>query len=187
MDKIGLKHDCGRISVNDRMETNLSGIYAIGDCNGRLMLAHVASAQGEIAAENALGYDVVFNPATNASCVYTNPECAGVGLTEELAKSQGIEYIVGKFPLQANGKSLIMNGGLGLVKILAGKTYKEILGVHIVGPRATDLIAEAALAIGAELTIDELIATIHAHPTVAEALRESALAVDKRAIHMPNK
>ena len=187
MDKIGIRHDRGRITVNDKMETSVPGVYAIGDCNGRIMLAHVASDQGEIAAENAMGHHAEFNPATNPSCVYTNPEIAGVGLTEEQAKEKGVEYVVGKFPLMANGKALIMNGGTGMVKIIAGKKYKEILGVHIAGPRATDLVAEAALSIGMEATVDELIATIHAHPTVAEAVRECALAVEKRAIHIPNK
>lgn len=186
LDKLGIKHERGRITVNENMETSLASVYAIGDCNGQIMLAHVASAQGEIAAENAMGHNAIFDSATNASCVYTNPEMAGVGLTEDEARARNIDYIVGKFPLAANGKALIMNGGSGLVKIIAGKKYKEILGVHIVGPRATDMIAEAAFSVGMEATIDELIATIHAHPTVAEAVREAALAVDKRAIHMPN-
>lgn len=186
LDKAGIINDRGRITVNDKMETNVAGIYAIGDCIGKVMLAHIASAHGEVAAENALGHDSVFDIKTNPSCVYTNPEFASVGLTEEKAKELGVEYIVGKFPLSGNGRSLIM-GGDGMVKFIAGKEYKEILGAHIIGPRATDLIAECALAIQLEATIDEIIATIHAHPTVAEALREAALAVDKRAIHMPNK
>jgi dihydrolipoamide dehydrogenase len=187
LDGAGVKHERGRIIANDRLETNLPGVYAIGDCNGQIMLAHAASAQGEAAVENALGHTARFNPATNPSCVYTDPECAGVGLTEEQAKAQGLDYITGTFPLLANGKALIMNGGKGFVKIIAGKTHKEILGAHIVGPRATDLIAEAALAIGLEATIDEIIGTIHAHPTLAEAFREAAMAVDRRAIHIPNK
>ena len=185
LDGVGIKHDRGRIAVNDRMETNIKGVYAFGDCLGQVMLAHVASAQGEIAAENALGHKAVYDGKTNPSCVYTMPEFAGVGLTEEAAKEKKVDYVVGKFPLAANGKSLIMNGGQGMVKVLAGKEYGEILGVHIFGPRATDLIAESALAIGMEATTDEIIATIHAHPTVAEAVRECALAVEKRAIHTP--
>jgi len=186
LDKAGIANDRGRITVNDKMETNVAGIYAIGDCIGKIMLAHIASVHGEVAAENALGHDSVFDGKTNPSCVYTNPEFASVGLTEEKAKELGIDYIVGKFPLSGNGRSLIM-GGDGMVKFIAGKEYKEILGAHILGPRATDLIAECALAMQMEATIDEIITTIHAHPTVAEAVREAALAVDKRAIHMPNK
>ena len=186
LEKAGIIHDRGRIAVNDKMETNVAGIYAIGDCIGKVMLAHIASVHGEVAAENALGHDSVFNIKTNPSCVYTNPEFASVGLTEEKAKEQGVDYIVGKFPLSGNGRSLIM-GGDGMVKFIVGKEYKEILGAHILGPRATDLIAECALAIEMEATVDEVIATIHAHPTVAEAIREAALATEKRAIHMPNK
>lgn len=187
LDKVGIAHDRGRITVNDKMETNAPNIYAIGDCLGKVMLAHVASAQGEVAAENALGETVVYDGKTNPSCVYTDPEFAGVGLTEEKAKEEGIPYQVGKFPLMANGKALIMNGGEGMIKFIIGKEYGEVLGVHILGPRATDLIGECALAIGMEATVDEIYATIHAHPTVTEAVREAALAATKRAIHIPNK
>ncbi len=187
LDKVGTAHDRGRITVNDKMETNVPNIYAIGDCLGKVMLAHVASAQGEVAAENALGETAVYDGKTNPSCVYTDPEFAGVGLTEEKAKEEGIPYQVGKFPLMANGKALIMNGGEGMIKFIIGKEYGEVLGVHILGPRATDLIGECALAIGMEATVDEIYATIHAHPTVTEAVREAALAATKRAIHIPNK
>jgi dihydrolipoamide dehydrogenase len=109
-----------------------------------------------------------------------------VGLTEEQAKAKGIAYKVGKFPMSANGKALILNGGEGLVKIVAGAKYGEVLGMHIIGPRATDLIAEGALAIRLEATLDELISTIHSHPTVTETLREAALHAEKRAIHTRN-
>ncbi len=186
LEKAGIANDRGRITVNNKMETSVPGIYAIGDCVGQIMLAHVASAHGEVAAENALGHSSVFDDKTNPSCVYTKPEFASVGLTEEEAKAQGVDYIVGKFPLSANGRAMIM-GEDGMIKIIAGKKYKEVLGAHIIGPRATDLIGELALAIGMEATIDEVIATIHAHPTVAEAIKEAALAVEKRAIHIPNK
>lgn len=187
LDAVGIENDRGRIAVNDKMETNIPNVYAIGDCLGKVMLAHVASAQGEIAAENALGEEVCYNEKTNPSCVYTDPEFAGVGLTEEKAKELGVDYQVGRFPLMANGKSLIMNGGTGMVKFIIGKEYKEVLGVHILGPRATDLIGECALAVGMEATVEDVIATIHAHPTVTEALREAALAAEKRAVHIPNK
>ena len=101
-------------------------------------------------------------------------------------KAKGIDYKVGKFPLVANGKSLIINGGEGLVKIIADAKYEEVLGMHIIGPRATDLIAEGALALRLEATVDELISTIHSHPTVSESVRECALNVQKRAIHIKN-
>lgn len=183
MDAVGIKHDRGKIVVDDRMETSLPGVYAVGDCNGRIMLAHVASAQGEVAAENAMGRTARFSGATNPSCVYTKPEFAGVGLTEEQAVQAGIPHVIGRFPLSANGKALIMGAANGMIKVIVGKEYREILGVHIVGPRATDLIAEAALAIGLEATTDAVAEVIHAHPTVAEAFREAVLAADGRAIH----
>ena len=183
-----LDNDRGRIIVNDRMETSVPGVYAIGDCVfGKAQLAHTASAMGEVAAENICGHDSVYVEKTNPTCVYIEPEAASVGLTEEQCKAQGIEYKVGKFPMSANGKALILNGGEGLVKIIAGKEYGEILGMHIIGPRATDLIAEGALAIGEEMTLDELINTIHSHPTVTETMREAALHAEKRAIHTSNK
>ena len=186
LDKVGIANDRGKITVNERMETNVDGIYAVGDCNGQIMLAHVASAQGEVAAENAMGQDSKFIAKAIPSCVYTIPELASVGLTEEAAKAQGIEYEIGKFPLVSNGKAMIM-GEDGIVKIIAGIKYKEILGAHIIGPRATDMIEELSLAIELEATVNEIIDTIHAHPTIAESIRESALAVDKRAIHIINK
>ena len=186
LDKTGIHYERGGITVNNKMETNVAGIYAIGDCNGRVQLAHAASAQGEVAAENAMGNHAVFRDNAIPYCVYTTPELAAVGLTEEQAKATGLDVLVGKFPLAANGKALIMNGGQGMIKVIAGKEHKEILGVHIVGPRATDLIAEAALAVGLEVTVEALADIVHAHPTVAEAMREAVLAVEKRAIHVPN-
>ncbi|QIQ20574.1 dihydrolipoyl dehydrogenase [Zophobihabitans entericus] len=187
LDKAGVNTDKGKILVNDEMQTNIAGIYAIGDCLGQVMLAHVASAQGEIAAENALGHHAKYDGKSVPSCVYTIPELAGVGLTEEACKKQNIDYVTGKFPLSANGKALIMNDGFGVVKVILDQRYKSLLGVHILGPRATDLIAEAALAIEMEATAEDLIATIHAHPTISEAIREGVLAAEGRAIHMPNK
>lgn len=152
-----LKHDRGRIIVNDKMKTSVPGVYAVWDCVfGRAQLAHTASAMGETAAENSMGGDARYDEKTNPTCVYITPEAASVGLTEEQCRIQGISYQVGKFPLSANGKALILNGGEGLVKIILGKEYDEILGLHIIGPRATDLIAEGGLAIGSELTADEL-------------------------------
>lgn len=184
----GLNNDCGRIIVNDKMETNVPSVYAIGDCVfGKAQLAHTASAMGEVAAENIMGIPAVYDEKTNPTCVYMEPEAASVGLTEEQAKAKGLNYKVGKFPMSANGKALILNGGEGLVKIIADAKYGEVLGMHIIGPRATDLIAEGALAIRLEATIDELISTIHSHPTVTETMREAALNVEKRAIHTMNR
>ena len=187
LEAAGLANDRGRIIVNDKMETSVPGVYAIGDCvKGYAQLAHTASAMGEVAAENIMGTPAVYDEKTNPTCVYMEPEAASVGLTEEQCKAKGIDYKVGKFPLVANGKSLIINGGEGLVKIIADAKYEEVLGMHIIGPRATDLIAEGALALRLEATVDELISTIHSHPTVSESVRECALNVQKRAIHIKN-
>ena len=128
-----------------------------------------------------------FIAAYSPSCAYIGPELAGVGYTEEQLKEKGVDYKVGRFVTAANGRSLVSGHVDGMVKIIAGEKYGEILGVHIMAPSATELVEEAALAIRLEATVDELVDTIHCHPTVSEALREAALAVDGRAIHMPNK
>ena len=187
LDKAGIAVEGGFIKVDKRLETSVPGVFAVGDCSGRLMLAHAAMAMGEAAAENAMGGEAGFDEDMSPACAYVGPEIAGVGYTEERAKELGIEYIVGRFPTSANGRSLVSGCTGGLIKVLAGPKFGEILGVHILAPSATELIEEAALAIRLEATLDELTDTIHCHPTVAEALREAALAAQKRAIHIPNK
>ncbi len=187
LERAGISSEKGFIKVNRMLETNVSGIYAIGDCTGLLMLAHAAMAMGEIAAENALGAQKAFNPDMSPSCAYIGPEFAGVGYTEEKVKELGIAYKVGKFPTVGNGRSLVERQTDGMIKVIAGEKYGEILGVHILAPRATDIIEEASLAIRLETTLDELTDTIHCHPTVSEAFRECALAADKKAIHIPNR
>ena len=151
------------------------------------MLAHVASREGVVAAENIMGHDVVMDYRTTPSAIYTSPEVASVGLTERQAGEKGIAVRVGRFPLAANGKSMIVNDVAGIVKYIVDEKYDEILGLHIIGPRATDLIVEGALAIRLEATVDEIVTTIHAHPTIGEALAEAALASRDEAIHLPKK
>ena len=187
LEKAGVRLDKGYIVTDEHLETSVKGVYAVGDCNGKLMLAHAAMAMGEAAAENAMGGSAVFDAAASPSCAYIGPEFACVGLTEEDCAARGIEVKVGRFPTSANGKSLVVGAVNGMVKVIAGAKYGEILGVHILADRATDIIEEAALAIRLEATIDELVDTIHCHPTVSEALREAALAAEKRAVHIPNK
>ena len=187
LDKAGIAVEKGFIRTNERMETNVPGVYAIGDCTGKLMLAHAAMAMGECAAENAMGGSREFRPEQSPSCAYVGPEFAGVGFTEEQAKELGLDYKVGKFPTSGNGRSLVAGHTDGMIKILAGSKYGEILGVHILAPSATELIEEAALAIRLEATLEEFTSTIHCHPTVAEAVRECALAVDRKAIHIPKR
>ena len=186
LEAAGVKLERGKVVVDANYRTNVPGIYAIGDCNGLTMLAHAASHQGIAAVEHALGHA----PAAHGqpivpACIYTSPEAAAVGITEDKAKEQGIAYKKGIFPLAGNGKSMIDEGEAGFIKILAGAKYGEILGVHMVGPRVTEMIGEATLAMRLEATVDELVTTIHAHPTVAEAIGEAALAVDGLAIHWP--
>ena len=185
LEDAGVATERGRVTADGSFLTSIPAVYAIGDVNGQMMLAHAASAQGVAAVEHALGHHAAYHGHTIPACIYTSPEVAGVGLTEEAARAQGIAYKTGVFPLAGNGKALIESGGTGQVKIISGAKHGEILGVHIFGPRATDLIAEAALALRLEATVDELITTIHAHPTVSEAIGEAALAVSGAAIHWP--
>ena len=186
LETAGIETENGVIKTNARLETNVPGVYAVGDCTGKLMLAHAAMAMGETAAENAMGGNKEFDPMMSPACAYVGPEFASVGLTEETAREKGIDIKVGKFPTIANGRSLVMNHTDGMIKVIADAKYGEILGVHILSANATDIIEEAALAIKLECTVDELIDTIHCHPTVSEGLREAALAVNKKAIHNKN-
>ncbi|OPL08478.1 MAG: dihydrolipoamide dehydrogenase [delta proteobacterium ML8_F1] len=181
---LGIELDRGFVKVNDRMKTTVENIYAIGDCNGRTMLAHVASAQGIVAVEDIFKKRVAMDFRTIPYAVYTHPEIAAVGLTEAQARAQGYQVKVGRFPLSANGKTLIVNQN-GLVKIVADTATKEILGCQIVGPRATDLIGIIGVAIRLEATVEELLSTIQAHPTISEALTEAAHDVFEHPIHLP--
>ena len=185
LENTGVKMDRAKIIIDKKMKTSVDSIYAIGDCCSPIMLAHVASREGEVAAENIMGHKTVMDYKTNPGAVYTSPEIAWAGLTEEQAVEKGHNVKIGKFPLIANGKSLIMNETEGFIKFVVDEKYDEILGVHIIGPRATDLIVEAALALRLEATIDEIVTTIHAHPTIGEALGEAALDVNNIAVHIP--
>lgn len=177
----------GEILVNDKMETNVKGIYAVGDVVGKIMLAHVASTQGTIAAANALGdylsmdYDVV------PSCIFTSPEIGTVGLTADKAKEAGYEVKLGNFSFMALGKALAMGESEGNVRIVADAKTDRILGAQIIGPHATDLVAEMALAIKNKLTAKQVGETIHAHPTLAEALHEASESIHDRAIHVAKR
>ncbi|HSV72547.1 MAG TPA: dihydrolipoyl dehydrogenase [Chthonomonadales bacterium] len=171
------------IVVNERMQTTIPGVYAIGDCTGKLALAHVASHQGIVAAENAMGHDATMDYRTVPSPVFTDPEVGWVGMTEAQAREAGYEVQVGKFPFRPLGKAMAMNRQDGLVKIVSERKYGEILGVHIVGPHASDLIHEAVAAMRLEATVKELMEMVHAHPTLAEAIMEASLDVEGRAIH----
>ncbi len=183
LEEIGVKVERG-IVVNERMETSVPGVYAVGDVTGRWWLAHVAMHEGVVAAENACGRDSQANYKSVPACVFTRPEVATVGLSEEQAREQGYEVMVGKFPFMANGKALTYGERDGFVKVVSERKYGQVLGLHIVGPHASDLILEGGLAITTEATLDEIEATIHAHPTLGESIVEAALAARGEALHI---
>ena len=185
LEEIGVATERGRIVVDENYQTNVENLYAIGDCIGGIMLAHVASAEGIAAVEKMMGQESHIDFRTVPSCVYTSPELSGVGLTEKEAIAKGVNYEVGKFPLVGNGKSLIIGETSGLVKIIADKETGEVLGMHMCGPNATELIVEGALAIHKKATVEDLLATVHAHPSVGESLQEAAHAVFGNALNMP--
>ncbi|MGI8316212.1 dihydrolipoyl dehydrogenase [Halobacillus mangrovi] len=174
----------GVIETNKYYQTKESHIYAIGDVIGGMQLAHVASHEGMIAVEHMANQNPhPMNPEQVPTCIYSNPEVASVGLTEEQAKDQGYEIKVGKFPFQAIGKALVFGETDGFVKIIADKDSDDLLGVHMVGPHVTDMISEAGLAKVLDATPWEIAESIHPHPTLAEAIGEAAMAVDGNQIH----
>ena len=175
IEKIGLQMDGPFVRVNTRMETNVEGIYAIGDAVGKVMLAHAASAEGTVAAENIMGRSREVDYSRIPSCIYTFPEVASVGLREQEARQKGLNVRVGKFPYQYSGKAAAMAEPDGFVKIIAETELGEILGVHILGERATDLIGECLTAIHLEAAIEDLGAVVKGHPTLSEAITEAAL------------
>lgn len=177
----------GHIKTSADLQTNVPGVYAIGDCTGKSMLAHAAMVMGEMAAENVAGDNKKFDGAIVPSCCYVGPEFAGVGLTEEKAMEQELDYRVGRFPTAANGRSLVAGHTDGMVKVIVGNTYGEILGVHILAPNAAELIEQAGLAMQMELTAEDFINNITCHPSVSETLREAVMAAEKKAIHMVNR
>ena len=174
--QIGVAMTKGSIDTDEHNMTNIPGIYAIGDCNGRTMLAHAAMAQGEIAVEHIMnGYSSI-NSNIIPSCVYTSPEIASVGMTEQDAQLAGLEYNVGRFDLFGNARAIIEDSN-GFVKIIADKKYGEVLGVHIVAPYATEMIGAASLCMNMEGTVEDIVNSIQAHPTVSESIREAALRI----------
>lgn len=174
------------VVTDERMQTSIPGIYAPGDANGRLMLAHAAFKMAEVAAENAMGQTSVFHAPNIPACVYTFPEAASVGLTEEEARKQQ-DVIIGRFPFPANGRALASGHAEGFVKVVADKATHELLGIHIFGPAATELINEAAVLLHMEMDADEMTDIVHAHPTYSEALFEACCDCIGRSAHSPKK
>jgi dihydrolipoamide dehydrogenase len=187
---VGLEMEKGYVKVDARYQTNVPGISAIGDvitlgAPGHPQLAHVSSAEGIITAERIAGQQT---PPLNydhvPGCTYCDPEIGSVGLTEREAKERGYDVRVGTFPFGVLGRAKMAGETEGFVKIVADKKYDELLGVHMIGLRSTELVAEATVALRLESTVEELIRTIHAHPTMAEAIGEAAHAVHGAAIHL---
>ena len=185
LEKLGLEMDRDFVLVNSWMQTTVPNIYAIGDIVKTPALAHTASAEGILAVEHIAGlatHPLDYNLTPSAT--YSEPEVGRVGLTEAQAREQGYEVAIGKFPFSALGKANIVGKPAGFVKIVRDTKYDEILGVHIIGVHATDLIAEACVAMKAEATVEELMRTVHAHPTLSEAVMEAAHAAIGHAIHL---
>ena len=185
LEAIGVQTERGNVIVDAAMRTNVPGVYAIGDVTGKLALAHVASAQGLVAAETIAGVETVtLDYEMLPRCTYCQPQVASFGLTEAQATERGHQVKVGRFPFQANGKALGLGDYEGFVKIVADAASGEILGAHLVGPEVTELLPELVLARHWELTPEEIARTVHAHPTLSEALMEAAHGVFGKAIHI---
>jgi dihydrolipoamide dehydrogenase len=175
----------GFVTVNSFLQTSVAGIYAIGDVIPSAQLAHVASMEAIVAAEHMAGVETrPINYLTTPSCTYSDPEVASVGMTERAARDAGYDVVTGKFPFSANGKARILEATEGFVKIVSEKTYGEVLGVHIIGPRATELIAEAGLMIQTECTVEEVARLMHPHPTLSESVLEAAHGAHGSALHI---
>jgi dihydrolipoamide dehydrogenase len=187
LDKIQIAMDGKFIKVNERMETSHPGVYAIGDVTGRQMLAHKASAEGMVAAENSMGYVSKVDYSKIPNCIYTFPEVGSIGLTEKQAKDKGLRVMIGRFPFQSNARALATGDAEGFVKVIAEKDLGQVIGVHILGEHATDLIGGPALALALEVTVEEMGKTIQPHPTLTEAISEAALDAIKESIHLPKK
>jgi len=186
LEAAGVRFDKAGISVDAQMQTNVPGIAAVGDVTGGPLLAHVAMRGGEVAVENALGHTATLDLKTIPWCVYTDPEVASVGLTEAQAREEGYDVRVGRFPLNASGKALTYGETDGFVKVVSEARFGEVLGLHVVASHASDLIHEGGLALALEATLDELVTTVHGHPTLSEAVREAALEVHGEALHLPH-
>jgi len=183
LSEVGVKIEKKAVVVNASLETSIPDVYAIGDVIGKNMLAHVASYEGEIAVENALGRSRQADYRAVPSCVFTRPEIAGVGITEKEARERGIPHKVSKFPFAACGRAVTMDEKVGMVKIICDAENGRVMGMHIMGPHAGDLIAEGVLAIQLGATAKDVVYTIHAHPTLPEAVHEAAMGQLEGSIH----
>lgn len=188
LEELGVTIDArGFVTTNERCETNVPGIYAIGDVSGAPMLAHKASKEGEVAAEVIAGHHGAKDWVTVPGIVFTDPEIATVGLTQEQAKEKGMDVKVGRFPFAALGRAMSIAETEGFVKVVTDTASGRVVGIHIVGPSASDLISEGALALEMVATAEDMAMTVHPHPTLGEALMEAAAASIGQAIHVANR
>lgn len=185
LEKLGVIVEKGFIKVNDKMETNIKGIYAIGDITGPPLLAHVASAQGVHAVETIAGRELEpLSYEDMPRATYCHPQVASFGLTESQAKERGFKVKIGKFPFLGNGKAIALDDYEGMVKLVIDQEFDEILGAHIIGPEASELLADIRMAKQLEYSAEDVAKTVHAHPTLSEAIMEAALAAGEGAIHI---
>jgi dihydrolipoamide dehydrogenase len=184
LEKLGIETERGFIKVDGGMRTNVPGVYAVGDVTGKMMLAHVASHQGVVAAEGIVGLnppEIQYDKMPRAA--YCRPQVASCGLTEAQARERGYEVATGRFPFRANGKAAASAADEGFVKVVIDRQYEQILGYHIIGPEAAELIGEATLGVETESSAADVIWTVHAHPTLSEAIKEAALVARGQGIH----
>ena len=185
LEEVGVEVKDGFIAVDDMMRTNVEHVYAIGDVNGRQMLAHTAQHHGIIAVEHIAGKNPFpLDEVNSPSCTYCEPEIGSVGLSEQTAKDMGFDVRIGKFPMRPNAKAVIEGDPEGFTKIVVDNDTNDVLGVHIIGPHATELIAEAGLARFLNTSVEELHMTVHPHPTVSEVIGQAAMDADGHAIDM---
>ncbi len=190
--ELGLKMESGAVLVDETMRTSVTSIYAVGDIASPMaksegpMWSHMANAEGIVAAENAMGKSTKMDYDPVPCCLYTWPEVAWVGLTEERAEAQGIEVSVGKVPMAINPYAMILDETAGMIKVVASKKYGKILGAHVMAPGAVELINAVSVAMLSEATVGELMRFIPAHPAIGEALVDAAMDVEKRSLHLPD-
>lgn len=186
-EEIGLELERGYIKVDERLKTSRPNVYAIGDVIGGMMLAHVASHEGIVAVENVFGESKSINYSNVPSCIYTDPEIASVGFSEQKCKEMGYDYKVGKFPFSANGKALGEGEREGFVKVISDAKYDEILGVHIFGAHASAILHEAVIAKASELIVSSVSQVVHIHPSLSETVMEAFMDIGGISIHNPKK
>jgi dihydrolipoamide dehydrogenase len=187
LEEVGVKVERGFVPTDNVGRTNVPGIYAVGDCSSLPMLAHKASKEGEVVAEVIAGHKAAKDWVAIPAAIFTDPEIATIGLGEEQAKEKGLDVRVGKFPFSALGRAMAVNETDGFIKVVADKNTHEVLGIHIVGPSATDLISEAALALEMHAFLEDIALTIHPHPTLGEGMMEASMHALGQAIHIANR